>query len=74
MAFKTKTNPHVNNKNLPKIEVESALVLDFWSWGFSQESAKMAEHVQAGLEGMLMELQQLQRVEILSPDEVKWVQ
>ena len=31
----------------------------------------MAEHVQAGLEGMLMELQQLQRVEILSPDEVK---
>jgi len=33
----------------------------------------MAEHVQAGLEGMLMELQQLQRVEILSPDEVKSV-
>lgn len=33
----------------------------------------MAEHVQAGLEGMLTELQQLQRVEILSPDEVKSV-
>jgi len=33
----------------------------------------MAEHVQAGLEGMLMELQQLQRVQILSPEEVKSV-
>jgi len=33
----------------------------------------MAEHVQAGLEGMLMELQQLQRVQLLSPDEVKSV-
>jgi len=33
----------------------------------------MAEHVQAGLEEMLGELQQLQRVEILSPEEVKSV-
>ena len=31
----------------------------------------MAEFVQAGLEGMLEELQQLQRVQLLSPEEVK---
>ena len=33
----------------------------------------MAELVQAGLEGMLTELEQMQRVELLSPDEVREV-
>jgi hypothetical protein len=33
----------------------------------------MAELVQAGLEGMLTELEQLQRVELLSPEEVREV-
>ena len=33
----------------------------------------MAELVQAGLESMLTELEQMQRVELLSPDEVREV-
>jgi hypothetical protein len=33
----------------------------------------MAELVQAGLEGMLTELEQMQRVELLSPEEVREV-
>jgi hypothetical protein len=33
----------------------------------------MAELVQAGLEGMITELEQMQRVELLSPEEVREV-
>lgn len=47
--------------------------IKIWTWKTQDRNFIMAELVQASLEGMLTELEQMQRLELFSSDEVKEV-